>query len=110
VDDCSPSTVSGDDDPVAVKLPGLEVAVNDVAAGEPAGRLNVTVAAPLLNALLVPTSVADTLTGVEGCKKSFCDCDLLPALLLISNPYYAVRSPNTSQVFDALFNSVAEDH
>ena len=110
VDDCKPSTVNGDEDPVAVKLPGLEVAVNEVAAGDPPGRLNVTVAAPLLNARSVPTSVADTLTGVEGCKKSFCCWERRPALLLINSPYYAVRSPNTSQVFDALFNSVTEDH
>ncbi len=70
--DCSPSTVNGDEEPVAVKLPGLEVAVNDVAAGEPPGRLKLTLAAPLLKERLVPTSVADTLTGAEGCRKSFC--------------------------------------
>jgi hypothetical protein len=72
VADCSPSTVRGEDAPVAVKLPGLEVAVKDVAAGEPPGKLKLTLAAPLLNARLVPTSVADTLTGAEGCRKSFC--------------------------------------
>ncbi len=70
--DCKPSTVRGEDEPVAVKLPGLEVAVKDVAAGEPAGRLKLTVAAPLLNARLVPTSVAVTLSGELGCRKSFC--------------------------------------
>ena len=78
----------GDDDPVAVTFPGLEVTVNDVAAGEPPGKLKLTSAAALFsNARPLPMSVADTLTGAEGCKKSFCDCDLLPALLLISNPF-----------------------
>jgi hypothetical protein len=46
--------------------------VNEVAAAEPDGRENATDAAPLLNALLVPTSVATTFTGACGCKKSFC--------------------------------------
>jgi hypothetical protein len=62
-------------------LPGLEVTKYKVAAGEPPGSEKETVAAALPNALPVPTSVADTLVGADGCKKSFCDCDFLPALL-----------------------------
>jgi hypothetical protein len=47
--------------------PGLEVAVNEV-IGAPLSPPEVkdTVAAPLLNARAVPTSVADTLTGAIG--------------------------------------------
>jgi hypothetical protein len=56
---------------VAVNPPGLEVTVKDVAAGESAGKEKVTVAEPLLNALPVPTFVADTLVGANGSRKSF---------------------------------------
>jgi hypothetical protein len=54
-----------------VNPPGLEVTVKDVAAGESAGKEKVTVAEPLLNALPVPTFVADTLVGANGSRKSF---------------------------------------
>jgi hypothetical protein len=83
VADCKPSTVIGEDDPVPVYPPGDEVTVNDVAAGDSAGKENVTVAAPLLNALPVPTFVADTLVGANGSKKSFEACDFFPTLLPI---------------------------
>lgn len=119
--DARPTTVKGEDDPVAVLVvcpAAVAVAVNDVAAGDPAGRENDTVAAPSLNALFVPTSVAVTLTGVCGDKKSFCARDFLPALLfaaIISSPYtfsnyYADKSPYTTQVLAALLNIVADDH
>jgi hypothetical protein len=51
-----------------------------VAAGDRAGRENATEAAPLLNGLFVPTSVAVTLVGASGSKKSFDACDFLPDL------------------------------
>jgi len=41
-------TVSGDEAPVAVYEPGLDVAVKDVAAAPVAAAVKVTVAAPLL--------------------------------------------------------------
>jgi hypothetical protein len=66
---------------VAVNPPGLEVTVKEVAAGESAGKEKETVAEPLLNALPVPTFVADTLVGANGSKKSFDACDFLPILL-----------------------------
>ncbi len=81
--DCKPVTVTGEDDPVPVYPPGDEVTVNDVAAGDSAGKENVTVAAPLLNALPVPTSVADTLVGANGSKKSFDAAERLPVFLAI---------------------------
>jgi len=56
---------------VPVYPPGDEVTVNDVAAGDSAGKENVTVAAPLLKALPVPTFVAVTPVGAIGSKKSF---------------------------------------
>jgi hypothetical protein len=61
--------------------PGLEVAVKEVASGESAGKVKVTVAAPLLNALPVPTFVAVPIVGANGSKKSFDACDFLPAFL-----------------------------
>jgi hypothetical protein len=59
-----------------------------VAAGDSAGKENETFAAPLLNALPVPTFVAVTSVGASGSKKSF-DAwdflpDFLPAAMLIS--------------------------
>ncbi len=81
--DCKPVTVIGEDDPVSVYPPGDEVTVNDVAAGDSAGKENVTVAAPLLNALPVPTFVADTLVGANGSKKSFDAAERLPVFLAI---------------------------
>jgi hypothetical protein len=65
VPDCKPVTVNGDDAPVAVKLPGLEVTVKEVAKA-PAPAVNVTVAAPLLKAREVPTSVAVPIVGMPG--------------------------------------------
>jgi hypothetical protein len=55
-----------------------------VAAGEFAGKEKETVAAPSLNALLVPTSVADTPVGADGSKKLSCAEDLIPLLLLLA--------------------------
>ena len=60
----------------------LAVTVKDVAAGESAGKENVTTAAPLLNGLLVPTFVAVPIIGFNGSKKSFDAWDFLPAFLL----------------------------
>jgi hypothetical protein len=79
--DCNPVTVSGEVAPVAVKDPGDDVTVNDVAAGDSAGREKDTEAAPLLNARDVPTSVAVTFVGAFGSKKSFDAWDFLPAFL-----------------------------
>ena len=81
--DWSPATVIGEDDPVPVYPPGDEVTVNDVAAGDSAGKEKVTVAAPLLNALPVPTFVADTLVGANGSRKSFDAAERLPVFLAI---------------------------
>jgi hypothetical protein len=80
VSDCNPATVIGEDAPVPVKPPGDDVAVNEVAALGPSG-VKVTVAAPLLNALEVPTSVAVPISGADGNKKSFCARDFFPAFL-----------------------------
>jgi hypothetical protein len=65
--DCRPVTVNGDDAPLAVNPLGLEVAVKEV-IGAPLSPPEVkeTVAAPLLKARAVPTSVAETLTGGLG--------------------------------------------
>jgi hypothetical protein len=52
-----------------------------VAAGEFAGKENVTSARPLLNARPVPTFVATTLVGANGSKKSFDAWDFLPDFL-----------------------------
>jgi hypothetical protein len=78
--DAIPSTVIGEDAPVPV-CPVLAVTVKDVAAGESAGKENVTTAAPLLNGLLVPTFVAVPITGFNGSKKSFDAWDFLPIFL-----------------------------
>jgi hypothetical protein len=59
----------------------LAVTVKEVAAGESAGKENVTVAAPSLYALPVPTFVAEALVGASGSKKSFEACDFFPNLL-----------------------------
>ncbi len=59
----------------------LAVTVNDVAAGESAGKENVTTAAPLLNARPVPTFVAVPIIGFNGSKKSFDAWDFLPDFL-----------------------------
>jgi hypothetical protein len=79
-DEAIPVTVNGEDAPVAV-CPVLAVTVKDVAAGESAGKEKETVAAPLLNALPVPTFVAETPVGAKGSKKSFDAWDFLPIFL-----------------------------
>jgi hypothetical protein len=68
VDDCKPATVNGDEAPDAVNPPGLDVTVYEVIADLPlfAGAVNVTVAAPLLKARAVPTSVAVPIVGAAG--------------------------------------------
>jgi hypothetical protein len=71
VADCNPVTVKGDDAPVTVYPPGLEVAVNDVAAAPVAAAVKVTVAEPLLYARPVPTLVAVPIVGALGCRKDF---------------------------------------
>ena len=75
-----PPTPIGEDEPVAV-CPVLAVTVYEVAAGESAGKENETDAAPLLNGLPVPTSVAVTPVGANGSKKSFDAWDFLPDFL-----------------------------
>jgi hypothetical protein len=70
--DAIPGTTIGEDSPVAI-CPVLDVAVYDEAAGESAGSSKATDAAPLLNGRSVPTSVATTLIGAFGSKKSFAD-------------------------------------
>ena len=78
--DAIPVTVIGEDAPVAV-CPVLAVTVKDVAAGESAGKENVTTAAPLLNGRPVPTFVAVPIIGFNGSKKSFDAWDFLPIFL-----------------------------
>jgi hypothetical protein len=63
--DCSPSTTIGDDEPVAVYDPGEDVTVKDVAVA-PAPAVKGTLAAPLLNARLVPTFVTVPIVGMPG--------------------------------------------
>lgn len=79
--DCRPVTDIGEDAPEAVYDPGEDVTVKDVAAGEFAGKVNVTSARPLLNARPDPTFVADTDVGACGSKKSFDAWDFLPDFL-----------------------------
>jgi hypothetical protein len=57
----------------------VAVTVKEVAAGEFAGIEKVTVAAPLLKALFVPTFVAEIIEGASGGIKSFCCDDFPPA-------------------------------
>jgi hypothetical protein len=68
----SPVTCVDVDDVVTDAAPPAKYTVYEVAGGEPAGRLQLTLIAPSLKARLVPTSVAVTFTGVLGCRKSFC--------------------------------------
>ena len=68
--DCNPVIEIGDDDPVAVYPPGVDVTVNDVAALRELG-VNDTSALPLLYGLPDPTSVAVPIIGASGAKKSF---------------------------------------
>ena len=65
-----------------------------MAAGESAGKVNVTSARPLLNARPDPTFVADTDSGAFGSRKSFADCDTLPAFLplaILLSPLYSIN-------------------
>jgi hypothetical protein len=67
VPDCNPTTCTEVEDVVAVKLPGEEITLYEV-IGAPfeAGVVQLTFAAPLLNARPVPTSVAETDVGADG--------------------------------------------
>lgn len=88
---CKPVTVNGEEDPDAVYPPGEEVAVYEVISTvlPVVGALNVTVAAPLLNALFVPTSTAETPVGASGGIKLSCADDLIPLpLVAIITPYF----------------------
>lgn len=116
--EANPSNIYDVEDvPVStVYVEGVVVIVYDVAAGEFAGRFQVSDAAapvPAADAadvvlavpkygLLVPTSVTDRSVIANGSKKSLDCAECLPALLLISYPirhiyytifFYAVRSP-----------------
>jgi hypothetical protein len=64
--DCNPVTVKGEDAPDAVKEPGVDVTVYEVIGSLLVGAVNVTVAAPLLWALEVPTLVAVPMVGDTG--------------------------------------------
>jgi hypothetical protein len=80
--DCNPVTVIGEDAPVPVYPPGLDVAVNDVATA-PDPAVNVTVAEPLLNARPVPTFVAVPIVGAPGAP--FADDDITPSILIMKD-------------------------
>jgi hypothetical protein len=77
--DCRPVTVSGDNAPVAVNPPGLEVTVNEV-AGIPTPGVNETVAAPLLYGRLVPTLVAVPIVGTGGTSSASSDEAVTPRM------------------------------
>ena len=64
--DCNPVTVKGLDAPDAVKEPGVDVTVYEVIGSLLEGAVKVTVAAPLLWALEVPTLVAVPIVGATG--------------------------------------------
>jgi hypothetical protein len=91
--DARPVIINGEDDPVTVSPVGLEVTVKEDAAGDVAGNSKAMLADPLLYGLAVPTSETELIIGLYGSKKSFEDCDLRPALLLIFKSPYAFRSP-----------------
>jgi hypothetical protein len=69
--DCKPVTVTGEDAPVPVNPPGLDVTVYAVIGKPPSkvGAVNVTVAAPLLKARPVPTLVAVPIVGALGTSR-----------------------------------------
>jgi hypothetical protein len=72
--DCNPATVIGLEAPVPVYPPGEDVTVYEVAAGPVAAGVKATDAAPLLNALLVPISVAVptvTASGANCCTVNY---------------------------------------
>jgi hypothetical protein len=50
----NPETVTGDDEPVPVILPGLDVTVNEVAAAPAAAGVNETVAVEPFTTVAVP--------------------------------------------------------
>ena len=65
-----PVTVIGDEDPVAVMLPGLEVTVNDVAAGPLLAGVNATTTCPRL-----PPLETESIAAKSGCKNDLTNCD-----------------------------------
>jgi hypothetical protein len=66
-----PVTVIGLEEPVLVIPPGLEVAVNDVAAAPEPAAVNATVA------VVLPVAVAAPIVGALGCRKDLVFCDAL---------------------------------
>ena len=82
-EDAKPVTTIGEEAPVAVLVvcpAAVAVTVNEVAAGDSAGSSKAVLAAPSLYGRFVPTSVATTLIGASGSRKSFDACDFLPVL------------------------------
>ena len=67
--DCNPNIEIGEEDPVAVKEPGDDVTVYDVAAFLVSG-VKVISARPLLYGRLAGTLVAVPIVGAYGIKKS----------------------------------------
>ena len=110
--DCNPVIEIGDDDPVSVYPPGVDVTVNDVAALRELG-VNDTSARPLLYGLPDPTSVAVPIIGASGAKKSFASWLILPACFDILFPFvflnYADRSPKTNHPPE-IFIAVATEY
>ena len=112
-------TVNGDDAPVAVNPPGEDVAVKDVAAAPEAAAVKVTVAAPLLYARAVPTSVAVTPVGAFGCRKPLVFCEpVIPiigilyslVILILYHSFYVERSPYKTNVDASIHTSVAAEY
>jgi len=66
VADCRPATVIGLEAPVPVYPPGELVTVYELIGNLLVGAVNVTLAAPLLYALEVPTFVAVPIVGATG--------------------------------------------
>jgi len=81
VDDCKPVTVRGEDAPVAVYPPTLDVTVKEVAAA-PAPAVNVTVAEPLLYARPEPAFVAVPIVGTPGAP--FIEDAIIPRIGVIT--------------------------
>jgi hypothetical protein len=112
-------TTSGDDAPDAVKLPGDEVTVKDVAGAPDAAAVNATLAAPLLNAREVPTSVAVTPVGAFGCKKPLVFCEpVIPiigilyslVILILYHSFYVERSPYKTNVDASIHTKVPAEY
>lgn len=117
--DCNPVTVSGEEDPVAVNPPGEDVTVNEVAGAPDVAAVNVTVAAPLLNARPVPTSDAETPVGAFGCKKPLVFCEpVIPIIgitysfliCVLYHSFYVERSPYKTNVVESIQTSVAAEY